>query len=91
MANPLVRKGLQIAGKAIKKRLKSAANKPKTYTPGKEGLAKKVGKSIGSLVAYEGAFAAGEKAYNKVKSINSTDNMSNNGPIDKSIRKVKGR
>lgn len=91
MANPLVRKGLQIAGKAIKKRLKSAANKPKTYSPGKEGVAKKAGKFIGSMAAYEGVYAAGEKVYNKVKSINSTDNMSNNGPIDRSIRKVKGR
>lgn len=91
MANPLVRKGLQIAGKAIKKRLKSAANKPKTYTPGKESLAKKGLKVAGSMVAYEGAFAGGEKVYNKVKSMNSTDNMSNNGPIDRSIRKVKGR
>lgn len=92
MANPAVKAGFKLlvkGGKALKKRL----NKPKSINPAKPSLANRAAKFAGVTTAYVGAeegLSAGYNAFKnrkKNQSVNSTDNMSTSGPIDRSIEK----
>jgi len=55
--------------------------------------AKTGAKAVRNLVALELGLAGAEAGYNKItkknQSMNSTDNMSSTGPVDKSIEKMK--
>lgn len=92
MANPVAKAGIKLlvkGGKALKNRL----NKPKSYKPGNTSKVKKFGDMVKTGVAYVAVEEAVSSGYNKFKnrnknqSVNSTDNMSTSGPIDRSIQK----
>jgi hypothetical protein len=92
MANPAVKAGVKLlvkGGKALKNRL----NKPKTIKPGKTSKVKKYGDMVKTGLQYVAAESVISAGYNKFKnrnknqSVNSTDNMSTSGPIDRSIEK----
>tara|TARA_B100001094_G_C18178628_1_gene799460 strand:+ start:323 stop:607 length:285 start_codon:yes stop_codon:yes gene_type:complete len=92
MANPVIKAGAKLlvkGGKALRNRL----NKPKIIKPGETSKARKAGKFAGVTIAYVAAEEGLSAGYNKFKnrnknqSVNSTDNMSTSGPIDRSIEK----
>ena len=92
MANPVAKAGIKLlvkGGRALKKRL----NKPKTIKPGEVSKVKKYGGMVKTglqFVVAEEAISAGYNKFknrNKNQSVNSTDNMSTSGPIDRSIEK----
>jgi len=92
MANPAAKAGIKLlvkGGKALRNRL----NKPKSYKPGNTSKVKKFGDMVKTGVAYVAVEEAVSSGYNKFKnrnknqSVNSTDNMSTSGPIDRSIQK----
>ena len=98
MANPAakaaIKAGLKLVtkgGKALRNRL----NKPKTIKPGETSKVKYYGDMAKTGVQYLVAESVISSGYNKFKnrnknqSVNSTDNMSSTGPLDRSIEKMK--
>jgi len=102
MANPIVGTALRALGGVAKKRIVTPLKNriasqlgPKSIKPGKTSMVKKAGDMTRNALGYVAAESVISAGYNKFKnrnknqSVNSTDNMSTSGPIDRSIEKNK--